>query len=83
MHFNPELVLTQILDNNIAVLDSLRREAANANSYALPEVRLPGHPATELLSGVELPVNYAGLVSVINHMKLGQAHRRMSIEDVL
>lgn len=81
--FDPEAVISQMLDNNVAVLDDLRREAFGAGQKDKgTDVRLHGHPATELLAGFETKVDYYGLVAVINSMKAGIARRRVAAIEV-
>ncbi len=74
--FDPEAVISQMLDNNLATLESLRVVAENTFQKDRSEVRLFGHPASALLSGIEKSVSYHDLVEVINAMKAGIARRR-------
>lgn len=77
--FDIEGVISQMLDNNLAQLEALRVVAENCFRKDAQEVRLFGHPATTLLSGVELPISYYDLVEVIIAMKAGIAARRASL----
>lgn len=76
--FDPEEAITQMLENNVGVLDNLRQTAALANQRNKAEMRLHGHPASALLTGYEEPIDYYQLVAIINTMKAGIARRRVA-----
>lgn len=70
-----EASVTRMLDNNILDLENLRAEVERQGSKDVDDVRnvrkLP------LLSGIEEPISYWGLLDLIQHMKDGLARRRV------
>jgi len=80
--FEVEVSITQILDNNISYLDSLRRSLESTNNKAIHDVRLYGDTvAAAMLSGFEGTVGYENLVDIIDDMKAGVARRRVALAE--
>lgn len=77
-----EKVVTQMLENNLGYLDSLRRSIEMVNRKGIDEVREFGDTlAASVLAGVEETISYDGLVDLIAEMKDGIAFRRMAQRD--
>lgn len=92
IHFYPEpprpldlpRVVTQILENDLTYLESLRSgiEAAR-QKHEIDDVRDFGDTmGGQLLRGVEDEVDYTDLVKLITHIKDGIAQRRVALAAV-
>lgn len=79
--FDPEAVITQLLDNCVGILDAQRLVADDANMRGIYEVRLHGHKAAMLLTGYDDELSYWQLAEVIRAMKAGIARRRVALES--
>lgn len=77
-----EKVVTQMLENNLGYLDSLRRSIELVSRKNISDVREFGDTlAASVLAGVEETIGYDGLLDIIAEMKDGIAFRRMAQRD--
>ena len=77
-----EKVVTQMLENNLGYLDTLRRSIERVNRKGIDEVREFGDTlAASVLAGVEETISYDGLLDIIAEMKNGIAYRRIAQRD--
>lgn len=75
--FNTEAAITRILDNSLQDLENLRSEADRLGLKNIDDVRPIRY--TEVLRGIEEPISYPDLLSLISDLKNGIARRRLEL----